>query len=342
MAFEKVQAIPEPEYFISEWPVPPELKKIKAERDRLIADVLSGQSDKMLLIIGPCSADNEESVCDYVSRLGRLQEAVADKLVLIPRIYTNKPRTTGEGYKGMMHQPDPNAKPDILKGIRLLRSMHLRALNESHLTAADEMLYPENHPYLDDLLSYVAVGARSSENQQHRLVASGLDMPVGMKNPTSGDIVVMMNSIYAAQQPHTFKYNQNEVKTVGNPLTHAVLRGAVDYTGRNIPNYHYDHLTIVAEEYEKRDLQNPAVIIDTNHANSMKQYKEQPRIVFETLNNMTYSPAIRKLIKGFMIESYIEEGAQSPVGGIYGKSVTDPCLGWEVSQRLVYGIADRI
>jgi len=342
MAFEKLQVIPGPEYFINEFPVPPELKRIKADRDRLIADVITGRSEKMLLVIGPCSADNEESVCDYVSRLGRLQEAVADKLVLVPRIYTNKPRTTGEGYKGILHQPDPNAEPDILKGIRSLRAMHLRALNESHLTAADEMLYPENHPYLDDLLSYVAVGARSSENQQHRLVASGLDMPVGMKNPTSGDIMVMMNSIYAAQQGHTFKYHEYEVRTKGNPLTHAVLRGAMDYAGRNIPNYHYDHLMIVAEEYEKRDLQHPAVIIDTNHANSMKQYREQPRIVFETLNNMSYSPAIKKLIKGFMIESYIEEGAQPISGGVYGKSVTDPCLGWEVSQRLVYGIADRI
>lgn len=340
MPFTKIQHVPDPAFFISELPVPEDLKKIKERQDCLIADVLRGTVDKLLLIIGPCSADNENSVCDYVSRLGRLQQQVADKLVLVPRIYTNKPRSTGEGYKGMMHQPDPNAEPDILKGIRSLRSMHLRALGESHLSAADEMLYPENYAYLEDLLSYVAIGARSSENQQHRLVCSGLDVPVGVKNPTGGDLSVMMNSVYAVQGSHNFKYHDYEVSTPGNALGHAVLRGAIDHSGRSIPNYHYEHLKLVADEYERRELKNPAVIIDTNHANSMKQYREQPRIVFETLTNMRYSEALRRLIKGFMIESYIEEGAQSIDGGVYGKSVTDPCLGWEDTKRLIFEVAE--
>jgi 3-deoxy-7-phosphoheptulonate synthase len=281
-----------------------------------------------------------DSVCDYVSRLGRLQQKVADKLVLVPRIYTNKPRSTGEGYKGMMHQPDPNAEPDILKGIRMLRRMHIRALGESHLSAADEMLYPENYAYLEDLLSYVAIGARSSENQQHRLVCSGLEVPVGVKNPTGGDLTVMMNSIYAVQCSHNFKYHDFEVRTTGNPLGHAVLRGAVDHSGRNLPNYHYEHLMIVADEYGRRELKNPAVIVDTNHSNSAKQYKEQPRIIYETMMNMRCSAALRGLIKGFMVESYIEEGAQGVDGGVYGKSVTDACLGWEDSERLVFEVAD--
>lgn len=342
MPFDRIQQIPEPLFFIEELPVPGNLQKVKAERDALIAGVLTGELDRLLLIIGPCSADNEEPVCDYVSRLGELQRRVEDKLVLVPRIYTNKPRSTGEGYKGMMHQPDPTADPDILKGIRSLRTMHLRALGESHLSAADEMLYPENYAYLEDLLSYVAVGARSSENQQHRLVCSGLDVPVGVKNPTGGDLTVMMNSIYAVQGSHNFKYHDYEVRTHGNALGHAVLRGAIDHSGRHIPNYHYEHLMLVAEEYEKRDLKNPAVIVDTNHANSMKQYREQPRIVFETLTNMRYSPALRRLIKGFMIESYIEEGAQPLDGRVYGKSLTDPCLGWGETERLIFEIADMV
>lgn len=340
MPFIKVQHVPDPEFFLSELPLPEELKRIKAERDKLIAGVLRGELDRLLLVIGPCSADNEDSVCDYVSRLGRLQRQVEDKLVLVPRIYTNKPRSTGEGYKGMMHQPDPNAEPDILKGIRSLRTMHIRALGESHLSAADEMLYPENYAYLEDLLSYVAIGARSSENQQHRLVCSGLDVPVGVKNSTGGDLAVMMNSIYAVQCSHNFKYHDYEVRTTGNPLGHAVLRGALDHSGRNIPNYHYEHLMLVADEYERRELKNPAVIVDTNHANSMKQYAEQPRIVFETLTNMRYSVALRRLIKGFMVESYIVEGAQPTDGGVYGKSVTDACIGWGETERLIYEVAD--
>ena len=340
MSFVKIQKIPNPEFFLRELPVPESLRKVKAARDRLIASVLDGSLDRLLMIVGPCSADKEDSVCEYVARLGALQQQVEDKLVLVPRIYTNKPRSTGEGYKGMMHQPDPTAEPDILKGIRALRSMHLRAMGESGLSAADEMLYPENYAYLEDLLSYVAIGARSSENQQHRLVCSGLDVPVGVKNPTGGDLSVMMNSVYAVQSSHNFKYHDDEVRTTGNPLGHAVLRGAIDHSGRNIPNYHYEHLMLVADEYSRRELKNPAVVIDTNHANSMKQFGEQPRIVFETLMNMRHCPALRKLIKGFMVESYIEEGAQALDGGVYGKSVTDPCLGWEETKRLIFEVAE--
>ncbi len=342
MSFTRIRHVPDPAFFLAEIPVPAELARVKADRDRLIAQVLTGQLDRLLVIVGPCSADNEDSVCDYVSRLARLQQRLEDKLVLVPRIYTNKPRSTGEGYKGMMHQPDPTAEPDILRGIRALRTMHLRALGESGLSAADEMLYPENYAYLEDLLSYVAVGARSSENQQHRLVCSGLDVPVGVKNPTGGDLSVMMNSIYAVQSSHNFKYHDYEVRSSGNPLAHAVLRGAVDHSGRNIPNYHYEHLTLVLEEYERRDLKNPAVIIDTNHANSMKQFRLQPRIVLETLDNRAYNADLKRLIKGFMIESYLEEGAQSTGGGVYGKSVTDPCLGWQDTERLLYAIAERV
>ena len=342
MSFTRIRHVPDPAFFLAEIPVPAELARVKADRDRLIAQVLTGQLDRLLVIVGPCSADNEDSVCDYVSRLAGLQQRLDDKLVLVPRIYTNKPRSTGEGYKGMMHQPDPAAEPDILRGIRSLRTMHLRALDESGLAAADEMLYPENYAYLEDLLSYVAVGARSSENQQHRLVCSGLDVPVGVKNPTGGDLSVMMNSIYAVQSSHSFKYHDYEVRSSGNPLAHAVLRGAVDHSGRNIPNYHYEHLTLVLEEYERRDLKNPAVIIDTNHANSMKQFRLQPRIVLETLDNRAYNADLKRLIKGFMIESYLEEGAQSTGGGVYGKSVTDPCLGWQDTERLLYAIAERV
>ncbi len=342
MSFTRIRHVPDPAFFLAEIPVPAELARIKAARDRLIAQVLAGELDRLLVIVGPCSADNEDSVCDYVSRLAGMQQRLEDKLVLVPRIYTNKPRSTGEGYKGMMHQPDPAAEPDILRGIRSLRTMHLRALGESGLSAADEMLYPENYAYLEDLLSYVAVGARSSENQQHRLVCSGLDVPVGVKNPTGGDLSVMMNSIYAVQSSHSFKYHDYEVRSSGNPLAHAVLRGAVDHSGRNIPNYHYEHLMLVLEEYQRRELKNPAVIIDTNHANSMKQFRLQPRIVLETLDNRTYNPDLKRLIKGFMIESYLEEGAQSTGGGVYGKSVTDPCLGWQDTERLLYAIAERV
>lgn len=342
MPFTRIQPVPEPDFFLQEMPVPAHLQRVKAQRDRLIADVISGANDKLLILVGPCSADSEDPVCDYVARLAALQQKVQDKLVLVPRIYTNKPRSTGEGYKGMLHQPDPNAEPDILRGIRALRRLHLRVLSESGLGAADEMLYPENYAYLEDLLCYVAVGARSSENQQHRLVCSGLDVPVGMKNPTGGDLAVMMNSIFAVQNSHSFKYHDYEVRSAGNPLAHAVLRGAVDHSGRHIPNYHYEHLMIVLDEYERRELKNPAIIIDTNHSNSMKQFRMQPRIVLETLDNMAYNPALRRLIKGFMIESYLEEGAQSIDGGVYGKSVTDPCLGWADTELLLLTIAERI
>lgn len=342
MPFYKVQQIPEPDFFLQEMPVPESLRAVKAAHDEQIASVLTGLADKLLFIVGPCSADGEDPVCEYVNRLGRLQQQVADKLVLVPRIYTNKPRSTGEGYKGMMHQPAPNAEPDILRGIRSLRTMHLRALGESHLSAADEMLYPENYAYLEDLLSYVAIGARSSENQQHRLVCSGLDVPVGVKNPTGGDLTVMMNSIFAVQGAQNFKYHDYEVRTPGNALGHAVLRGAIDHSGRHIPNYHYEHLMLVAEEYNRRELKNPGVIVDTNHANSMKQYREQPRIVFETLTNMRYSKDLRRLIKGFMVESYLLEGSQPLDGRDYGKSYTDPCLGWEETKRLILETADMI
>ena len=306
-------------------------------------DIFEGRSDKLILVIGPCSADSEKSVLDYTSRLRRVQDKVEDKLVLIPRIYTNKPRTTGEGYKGMLHQPDPNAAPDLLKGIVAIRQLHLKSLEETEMCAADEMLYPENHRYLSDLLGYVAVGARSSENQQHRLVSSGIDVPVGMKNPTGGDISVMMNSIKAAQSSHTFLYRGWEVASKGNPLCHAILRGYVDKHGKSHPNYHYEDLIDLYETYQKSGLKNPAVIIDTNHANSGKQYLEQPRIAKEVLHSCRYDQSIKSLVKGLMIESYIEDGAQKICNGLeYGKSITDPCLGWEKTEKLIYEIADSL
>ncbi len=287
------------------------------------------------MIIGPCSADHEDSVCEYVNRLGLLQKEVADRLVLVPRIYTNKPRTTGTGYKGILHQPDPEKAPDMVGGLIALRRMHIRSLKESGLTAADEMLYPENHPYLDDMLSYIAVGARSVENQQHRLTASGLSQPVGMKNPTSGDMQVMLNSIYAAQHGHTFNYQSWAVSTTGNSLAHAILRGAVNNQGQSIPNYHYEDLRQLWRMYQRLDLVNPVCIIDTNHANSDKQYQEQPRIAKEVLHSRRLSPEIRQLVRGFMIESYLEAGSQKIDEHIYGKSITDPCLGWPESRELV-------
>ncbi len=337
--------------FFRKLPVPKEIKEqypvsaeVKATRDACVAelkDIFSGKSDKFVLVIGPCSADNEDSVLDYISRLRTVQDKVADKIMIVPRIYTNKPRTTGDGYKGMLHQPDPNADPDLLKGILAIRRLHMRALSETGFGCADEMLYPENHRYLSDLLVYVAVGARSVENQQHRLTASGLDIPVGMKNPTCGDISVMMNSITAAQHSHMFLYRGWEVKSAGNPYAHAILRGYVDTKGQSTPNYHYEDLAHLAEIYAKSGLSNPAVIVDTNHANSGKQCLEQVRIAKEVLHACRHSADVKRLVKGLMIESYIEDGAQKiGVDEIYGKSITDPCLGWEKTERLIYDIAE--
>lgn len=340
MSFRFVKQLPTPDEVKEQVPVSEALKKVKEKRDREIQAVFTGKSDKFLVIIGPCSADNEDSVCEYTNRLAAIQEKVAERLILVPRIYTNKPRTTGEGYKGMLHQPDPEAKPDMLAGILAIRHMHLRSLAETGLTSADEMLYPDNWHYLSDLLSYVAIGARSVENQEHRLMVSGLDIPVGMKNPTSGDFSVMLNSVYAAQHPHHFVYRGYEVETTGNPLTHVVLRGAVSKHGNTTQNYHYEDLIRLHEMYEKMDVIHPAAIIDTNHSNSGKKFKEQIRIAKEVMHNRQLSSDIRSLVKGLMIESYIEEGNQSIGDHIYGKSITDPCLGWEDSKQLIYDIAE--
>ncbi len=341
MGFDFIQKLPTPQETRELYPVPPRAAKIKAERDKEIRDVFTEKSDKFLVIVGPCSADNEEAVCDYVSRLVPVQEKIKDKVLIIPRIYTNKPRTTGDGYKGIMHQPDPEKKPDPLAGIIALRRMHIRAIEESGLTSADEMLYPENLRYVMDFLSYVAIGARSVENQQHRLVSSGIDVPTGMKNPTSGDFSVMLNSVYAAQNGHSFIYRGWDVQTSGNDLAHVVLRGSVNERGVSIPNYHYENLRELLELYNARDLKNPACIVDANHNNSNKQYKEQIRIVKEVLHSRSCSDDIHRLVKGVMIESYIEEGCQSIHDHIYGKSITDPCLGWKDTERLLYEIAER-
>ena len=341
MAFDFIQKLPTPQETREMYPVPPRAVKIKEERDKEIRKIFTGESDKFIVIIGPCSADNEEAVCDYVCRLTPVQEKIKDKVLIIPRIYTNKPRTTGEGYKGIMHQPDPEKKPDPLAGIIALRHMHIRAIEESGLTAADEMLYPENLRYTMDFLSYIAVGARSVENQQHRLVSSGIDVPTGMKNPTSGDLTVMLNSVYAAQNGHSFIYRNWDVQTSGNDLAHTVLRGAVNERGVSLPNYHYENLRQLLDLYNARDLKNPACIVDANHNNSNKQFKEQIRIVKEVLHSRSSSDDIRRLVKGVMIESYIEEGCQGIHDHVYGKSITDPCLGWEDSERLLYEIAER-
>lgn len=325
-----------------DYPVPPAAAEAKKARDREIADVFEGKSDKLLLVIGPCSADSEEPVMEYIHRLRVLQDKVSDKILMIPRIYTNKPRTTGDGYKGMLHQPDPESRPDMLAGLLSIRHLHIRALSETGFGCADEMLYPENHRLLNDLLSYVAVGARSVENQQHRLTASGLTIPVGMKNPTGGDLSVMMNAIHAAQHAHTFIYRGWEVESTGNPLAHAILRGYVDRRGKSHPNYHYEDLTELAGLYAEGHLANPAVLIDTNHANSGKRYAEQPRIAREVLESRRYNPEIRRLVKGLMIESYLEDGAQKIGEGVFGKSITDPCLGWEKTERLVLELADLL
>ena len=342
MSIQFLKTLPTPEEIKAAYPVTECIAAIKKERDAMIRKVFTGESDKFLVIIGPCSADNEDAVCEYVSRLPRIQEKVADKLILIPRIYTNKPRTTGEGYKGLLHQPDPEKQPDLLDGLIAVRKLHMRAIEESGLTAADEMLYPETWRYLDDILSYVAVGARSVENQQHRLVASGMDIPAGMKNPTSGDLSVMLNSVVAAQMKQNFIYRNWEVETTGNPLAHTILRGAVNKHGNAIPNYHYEDLQLLMEKYMERNLENPAVIVDANHSNSNKQFRQQIRIVKEVLHSRKLDGDIRRLVKGVMVESYLEEGNQKIGCGehIYGKSITDPCLGWEDSEQLIYTIAE--
>lgn len=340
MSFKFINKLPSPEEIKQEYGLSETATQTKRERDRMVSDIITGDSDKFLVIVGPCSADNEDSVCDYISRLKKVQEKVAEKLVLVPRIYTNKPRTTGEGYKGIAHQPDPEKRPDMVAGLIAMRKMHIRALEESGLSSADEMLYPENWPYVEDLLSYVAIGARSVEDQQHRLTVSGFDVPAGMKNPTSGDYSVMLNSVYAAQHPHHFVFRGYEADTSGNPLTHVVLRGAVNKRGVCIPNYHYEDLERLIQMYDEMDLKNPAAIIDANHSNSNKQYEQQIRIVKEIMHNRKISPEIHKLVKGVMIESYIEPGCQKVGEHIYGKSITDPCLGWEESEDLIYHIAD--
>lgn len=340
MGFEFIKLLPVPEEIRKQYPVPKTLAKLKKERDAEIKKVISGESSKFLVIIGPCSADNEDAVCDYVARLSTLCEKVKDKLILIPRIYTNKPRTTGEGYKGILHQPDPEKKSDFLAGLIAMRKMHIRAMGESGLTAADEMLYPENWGYVQDILSYVAIGARSVEDQQHRLTVSGFDVPAGMKNPTSGDFSIMLNSVYAAQHPHSFIYRGWEVQTTGNPLAHTVLRGSINKYGRSIPNYHYEDLNSLLDLYRQMDLLNPACIIDANHNNSNKQYLQQIRIVKEVMHSRKLNPDIHGLVKGVMVESYIQEGCQRIGGGTYGKSITDPCLGWADTERLIYDIAE--
>ena len=340
MNLEFKKELPSAEEVKKMYPLTPGLDKIKSENDRQIQDIICGRSGKLLLIIGPCSADREDAVLDYVCRLRKVQEKVADVITIVPRIYTNKPRTTGEGYKGMLHQPDPHSGADMLKGLLSIRHLHMRVLSESGFSGADEMLYPENHTYLSDMLSYVAVGARSVESQIHRLTASGLSIPVGMKNPTSGDMNVMLNSIHAAMLSHTFIYRGWEVTSKGNPMTHAILRGSVSKTGRSIPNYHYEDMMLLCEKYSQSQLKNPALIVDTNHNNSGKQYEQQIRIAKEVLHSTRHSDDICRLVKGLMIESYLEDGCQGGDGGVYGKSITDPCLGWEKTERLIYDLAD--
>ncbi|GHV40881.1 phospho-2-dehydro-3-deoxyheptonate aldolase [Clostridia bacterium] len=340
--FTKIRKIPTVEEICALVPMSPNLLALKGQRDAEIMNVAQKKNGKFLLIIGPCSADEENAVCDYVHRLAAVQEKTADKLVIVPRVYTNKPRTTGEGYKGMLHQPDPESAPNMLDGILAIRRMHVRAISESGLSSADEMLYPDNLSYVEDMLSYIAVGARSVENQQHRLTVSGVSMPVGMKNPMSGDLTVMLNSVQAAQSGHDFIYNGYEVKTDGNPLAHAIMRGSVNRHGESIQNYHYEDLLSANEKYKERNLKNPMIIVDLNHSNSKKKFKEQIRIAREVLSSRKNSPELRGLVRGLMIESYIEEGAQSVGGGTYGKSITDACLGWEDTERLIYYIADNI
>ena len=337
-----MRKIPTAAQVLQEMPMSAKLKKVKADRDNHIINVLKGRDSRLLLIIGPCSADDEDALCEYVSRLARIQDKVKDSLILIPRIYTNKPRTTGQGYKGMLHQPKASEDPNISQGIIAIRRMHLRVLAESGLTAADEMLYPGNYPYLEDILSYVTIGARSVENQEHRLTVSGLNIPVGMKNPTSGDLNVLLNSVQAAQIQHTFIYNGWEVKTNGNPLAHCILRGAINRHGQSIPNYHYEDLINFARLYLKRNLSKPAIIVDTNHANSDKDFRQQPRIAEEVMCSLGKSGDLKKMVKGLMIESYLKEGSQEVTGKAFGQSITDPCLGWPDTKELIFKLADKI
>ncbi len=340
MSFVYDKLLPTPQEIITAYPLPEHLAEVKAARDAEIRAVIEGKSDKFLVIIGPCSADNEDAVCDYITRLAAVNDKVKDRLILIPRIYTNKPRTNGDGYKGLASQPNPNRKEDFAAGLLAVRHMHTRAIRETGLSAADEMLYPENWPYVEDLLSYVAIGARSVEDQHHRLVSSGFDVATGMKNPTSGDFTVMLNSIYAVQQKHTFTFRGYEVSTDGNLLSHAILRGSTSKNGRNLPNYHYEDLITLLNMYQERDLQNLACIVDTNHSNSNKQFKQQIRIAKEVLHSRRLDHDIHGMVKGLMIESYIEEGSQKIGEGVYGRSITDPCLGWQDSEELIYYIAE--
>ncbi len=340
MNMEFMGKLPIPQEIKAQYPLSEEAAEVKGQRDRQIRAVFEGKDDRMVLVIGPCSADREDAVLAYIEKLREVQDKVQDKLIIIPRIYTNKPRTTGAGYKGMLHYPDPNEKPNLIKGVIAIRKLHMKALTTYGLSSADEMLYPENHRYLSDLLSYVAVGARSVENQQHRLTASGLDIPVGMKNPTGGDLSIMMNAIYAGQHSHTFCYRGWEVKSGGNPCTHAILRGYVDPEGHAYPNYHYEDLMRLLDLYNNSGLVNPGVIVDTNHSNSGKKYLEQVRIAKEVLHSCRYNPDVRRLVRGFMIESYLVDGSQKVDGGVFGQSITDPCIGWEKTERLIYDIAD--
>ena len=342
MSLEFVRKLPTPTEIREQYPLSARATEIKKQRDAEIAKVFTGDSDKFLVIVGPCSADNEDAVLEYNHRLAKVADKVSDKLIIIPRVYTNKPRTTGEGYKGIVHQPDPEGKPDLLHGLIAMRKMHMRVVEETDLTSADEMLYPSNWSYLSDILSYVAVGARSVENQEHRLTVSGIDIPAGMKNPTSGDLSVMINSVIAAQGSHSFIYRTWEVKTSGNPLAHTILRGATNKHGNSVPNYHYEDLNLLLNLYEARDLKNPAAIIDTNHNNSGKKFEQQIRIVKEVMHSRTHSKEIENLVKGVMIESYIEAGSQKIGEHIYGKSITDPCLDWDSSEQLIYTIAERV
>ena len=337
-----IRKLPIPKEVKEQFPLSEELAKVKAKNDEEIKKIFTGESQKMILVIGPCSADREDAVIEYIHRLRKVYDKVSDKLVIVPRIYTGKPRTTGEGYKGLLHQPDPTEPPDMYKGIVSIRKIHMRALAETGFSTADEMLYPENHRYLSDLLSYVAVGARSVEDQHHRLTASGLDIPVGMKNPTSGDLSVMMNSITAGQASHTFIYRGWEVESTGNPYTHAILRGYVNKNGEAHPNYHYEDLAHLYDIYMKKGLKNPAVIVDTNHSNSGKKYNEQIRIAKEVLHSCRHSNDIKSLVKGLMIESYLEDGAQKVEEGVFGKSITDPCIGWDKTEKLICDIADLL
>ncbi len=341
MGMQHIKQIPAAEEILQQLPLTAKAAELKHRREEELRRALEGDG-KFILIIGPCSADNEDSVCEYIGKLARVQERVSERVVIVPRIYTNKPRTTGEGYKGMVHQPDPGKAADLFEGVRAIRTLHIRALSDYGLPAADEMLYPENYAYLADVLVYNTIGARSVENQQHRLTASGVDTPVGMKNPTSGDFSVMLNAIRAAQMAHTYIYNGWEVKTTGNPYAHAILRGSVDFSGRTIPNYHYEDLSRLAAAYTELGLLNPAIIVDTNHANSDKRFYEQPRIAREVLLSRRYDPVLRGMVRGLMIESYLVEGRQEVGGGVFGQSITDPCLGWEDTERLIDFIAENV